>query len=200
MCYGALRECSTIAVPPERPTQVYWTMKDFRVYSTLSLSLSFARAGVSLFLSRSPGLPPSLPLSLLQHSQEGSAQVGPPARVRALGCKDRTDTVGLKEEPPVHRPQHPNTRTPNPPRRLGLTHPTGWLRLATARPEGLTVRHPPSTRNSLAKLPSEHQVALQQKTATLHQLGLQGNRQLRLCKVKLHTRRSGTDVPGSKTV
>ena len=89
-------------------------------------------------------------LSLLQHSQKGSAQVSPPARVRALGCKDRTNTVGLKEEPPVHRPQHPNTRTPNPPRRLGLTHPTGWLRLATARPEGLTV-HPPSTRNSLAK-------------------------------------------------
>ena len=112
--------------------------------SSLLCPLSFFLSLFSLLSSLVSPLPSST-------QPEGVRAGQPPARVRALGCKDRTNTVGLKEEPPVHRPQHPNTRTPNPPRRLGLTHPTGWLRLATARPEGLTVRHPPSTRNSFAK-------------------------------------------------
>ena len=92
-------------------------------------------------------------LSLLQHSQKGSARVGPPARVRALGCRERTGAVGQRGQLPACLPQHPNTKTPNPPRRLWLVPPYGRLWSSTVRPEGGQLPPPRSGSNCLHKPP-----------------------------------------------
>ena len=97
-----------------------------------SLAVRVAPFGLRDRLVPPPEFNYPAPPKHLRHSSstqpEGVCAGRPPPREFAHWiAKDKTDTVGLKEEPPVYRPQHPNTRTPNPPRRLSLTHPTFFL-------------------------------------------------------------------------
>ena len=64
----------------------------------------------------------SLSLSLLQHSQKGSALGRPPLREFAhWECEERTGTVGrTSTATPAFPPQHPNTKNHNPPRNLSM--------------------------------------------------------------------------------
>ena len=91
-----------------------------------------------------------LSLSLLQHSQTGSAQVGPPpsrASSRTGGVTERlTQLVKLRLH---HRFSHHNTQNSInhfPPRRISVSPPYDRFWISTARPERRTSRPCPSYR------------------------------------------------------